>query len=71
MRKILIVLYGVAMGAVLSACADLPHLRILHDPLTPEEHVTLALTYEIQDTATSQPANIAQPWRRSRDTSPP
>jgi len=57
MRKILIVLYGVAMGAVLSACADLPHLRILHDPLTPEEHVTLALTYEIQghrDLATSE-----------------
>jgi len=48
MRNILIVLYGVAMGAVLSACADLPHLRVLHDPLTPEEHVTLGLTYEIQ-----------------------
>ncbi|HEY6973626.1 MAG TPA: tetratricopeptide repeat protein, partial [Nitrospiraceae bacterium] len=31
-----------------SACADLPHLRVLHDPLTPEEHVTLGLTYEIQ-----------------------
>jgi tetratricopeptide (TPR) repeat protein len=31
-----------------SACSDLPGILILHDPLTPEEHVTLALTYEIE-----------------------
>lgn len=33
---------------VFSACSDLPGILILHDPLTPEEHVTLALTYEIE-----------------------
>jgi len=48
MTNILIVLYGMVLGAAMSACADLPHIRVLHDPLTPEEHVTLGLTYEIQ-----------------------
>jgi tetratricopeptide (TPR) repeat protein len=48
MNRILKVVCGVAIGAGLSACADLPHVRVLHDPLTPEEHVTLGLTYEVQ-----------------------
>lgn len=48
MKKILIVFCGVVMGAGFAACSDLPHVRVLHDPLTPEEHVTLGLTYEIQ-----------------------
>jgi tetratricopeptide (TPR) repeat protein len=48
MNTILTVLCGVAIGAGLSACADLPHVRVLHDPLTPEEHVSLGLTYEVQ-----------------------
>lgn len=48
MKKILIVFCGMVMGAGLAACSDFPHIRVLHDPLTPEEHVTLGLTYEIQ-----------------------
>jgi tetratricopeptide (TPR) repeat protein len=48
MSTILNVVCGAAIGAGLSACNDLPHARVLHDPLTPEEHVTLGLTYEVQ-----------------------
>jgi tetratricopeptide (TPR) repeat protein len=48
MKTILILLCGVVMGAGLAACSDFPHVRVLHDPLTPEEHVTLGLTYEVQ-----------------------
>ena len=48
MKTILNFVYGVIIGAGLAACSDLPHLRVLHDPLTPEEHVTLGLTYEVQ-----------------------
>ena len=48
MKSILRIIFGVAMGAGLAACSDLPHVRVLHDPLTPEEHVTLGLTYEVQ-----------------------
>jgi tetratricopeptide (TPR) repeat protein len=31
--------------AVLSSCS-LPHIAVIHDPLTPEEHLTLGLSYE-------------------------
>jgi tetratricopeptide (TPR) repeat protein len=48
MKNILMVFCGMVMGAGLAACSDFPHIRVLHDPLTPEEHVTLGLTYEIQ-----------------------
>lgn len=48
MKPILNVMCVVVMGAGLSACSDLPQVRVLHDPLTPEEHVTLGLTYEVQ-----------------------
>lgn len=47
-RNILIVVCVVVMGASLSACSDLPQIRLLHDPLTAEEHITLGLTYEMQ-----------------------
>lgn len=47
-RHILIVLSAVVVGAGLPGCSDLPHVHVLHDPLTPEEHVTLGLTYEVQ-----------------------
>lgn len=47
-KPILNVICGVAIGAGLSACSNLPQVRVLHDPLTPEEHVTLGLTYEVQ-----------------------
>ncbi len=36
------------MGA-LQACSSLPRIVILHDPLTPQEHVTLGETYQAQD----------------------
>ena len=48
MKAILHVVCGAMMGVGLSACSDLPHVRVSHDPLTPEEHVTLGLTYEVQ-----------------------
>jgi len=48
MVRILVVLCGMVLGAAICACADLPHLPVLHDPLTPQEHVMLGLTYEIQ-----------------------
>ena len=38
----------VGVEVAFSACSDLPGVRVLHDPLTPEEHVTLGLTYEIE-----------------------
>ncbi len=48
MKTILIVFCGAVMGVGWSACSDLSNVRVLHDPLTPEEHVTLGLTYEMQ-----------------------
>ena len=47
-KPMLNIIYGVAIGASLSACSNLPQVHVLHDPLTPEEHVTLGLTYEVQ-----------------------
>ena len=47
-NAILHTICGVALGAGLTACSELPQVRVLHDPLTPEEHVTLGLTYEVQ-----------------------
>jgi tetratricopeptide (TPR) repeat protein len=35
----------VALGG-LSACVNLPQIIVLHDPLTPAEHVTLGTSYE-------------------------
>jgi tetratricopeptide (TPR) repeat protein len=35
------------LGA-LQACSSFPHIVVLHDPLTPEEHATLGATYEGQ-----------------------
>ncbi len=32
----------------LQACSGVPRIVVLHDPLTPEEHVTLAASYEGQ-----------------------
>jgi tetratricopeptide (TPR) repeat protein len=32
----------------LPACSDMPRPVVLHDPLTPAEHVTLGMTYEEQ-----------------------
>lgn len=48
MGKILIVAFVAVIGSNFSACSDLPRVRLLHDPLAPEEHVTLGLTYEIE-----------------------
>lgn len=39
------------MSLSLVACSGLPRIVILHDPLTPEEHVTLAGRYEAQGLA--------------------
>ncbi len=40
-------LLSVLLGG-LQACSSLPRVVVLHDPLTPAEHVTLGLTYEAQ-----------------------
>ena len=39
---------GWLLGLSLAACSGLPRIVVLHDPLTPEEHVTLAARYEAQ-----------------------
>jgi len=44
MRKTLLVMVIIIGG--LSACTGLPQVRVLPDPLTPQEHVTLGLAYE-------------------------
>ena len=41
MDRILIVAFVAVIGGIFSACSDLPQVLVLHDPLTPEEHVTL------------------------------
>lgn len=48
MNKILTLLFVILIGVTLCACSDLPQIRILHDPLTPEEHVRLGLSYQIE-----------------------
>jgi tetratricopeptide (TPR) repeat protein len=48
MGRILILVFVAVIGVSFSACSDLPRVRILHDPLTPEEHVTLGLAYEVE-----------------------
>ncbi len=48
MGRILIVVFIAVIGASFAACSNLPQVRVLHDPLTPEEHVTLGLAYEVE-----------------------
>ena len=48
MGRILIIAIVAVIGVSFSACSDLPQVRVLHDPLTPEEHVTLGLAYEVE-----------------------
>jgi Tfp pilus assembly protein PilF len=40
--------FFILVALSLAACSGLPRIVILHDPLTPEEHVTLATRYEAQ-----------------------
>ena len=51
MGRILIVVFVAVIGVSFSACSDLPRVRVLHDPLTPEEHVKLGLAYEVEGRA--------------------
>lgn len=48
MGRILNYAFLIVIGVNISACSDLPRVRVLHDPLSPEEHVTLGLSYEIE-----------------------
>ena len=48
MGKMLMVVFVGVIGVSFSACSDLPRVLVLHDPLTPEEHVTLGLAYEVE-----------------------
>lgn len=48
MRRILTIVFVAVIGCSFSACSDLPRVLVLHDPLTPEEHVTLGLAYEVE-----------------------
>jgi tetratricopeptide (TPR) repeat protein len=48
MDRILIVAFVTVIGGSLCACSVLPRVVVLHDPLTPEEHVTLGLAYEVE-----------------------
>lgn len=40
------ILYAIVLIFIVSACGPLPRFIVLHDPLTPEEHITLGLSYE-------------------------
>ena len=51
MSRILIVVFGAVVAVSFSACSNLPQVRVLHDPLTPEEHVRLGLAYEVEGRA--------------------
>ena len=51
MSRILIVVFIAVIGISFSACSDLPRVRVLHDPLTSEEHVRLGLAYEVEGRA--------------------
>ena len=42
-----ILLLSIPLGSF-QACSSLPRVVVLHDPLTPAEHVTLGVTYEAQ-----------------------
>ena len=48
MGRILIVVFVAVIGGSFSACSHLPRVLVLHDPLTPEEHITLGLAYEVE-----------------------
>jgi len=48
MKMTLLLLGGLLLLASIPGCEQLPHVRVLHDPLTPAEHVTLGQTYEMQ-----------------------
>jgi tetratricopeptide (TPR) repeat protein len=48
MGKIAILFFVAVVSGSLSACSDLPQVRVLRDPLTPEEHVLLGLAYEME-----------------------
>jgi len=48
MKMTLLHLGGLLMLAGISGCEQLPQVRVLPDPLTPAEHVTLGQTYEMQ-----------------------
>src|SRR6266508_7015035 len=39
---------GVVLLCGLQACSDLPRIIVLHDPLSPDEHVRLAASFESQ-----------------------
>src|SRR5882762_3641962 len=51
MGRILIVVFVAVIGVSFFACSNLPRVRVLHDPLTPEEHVRLGLAYEVEGRA--------------------
>ena len=46
MERIFALLLVAVIGWSVSACSTMPQVRVLHDPLTPAEHVTLGLAYE-------------------------
>ncbi len=56
---------GWLVSLSLVACSGLPRIVVLHDPLTPEEHVTLASRYEAQG-LTEQAAEEYQAALRKR-----
>jgi len=40
---------GIGILVLVSGCGSIPRIVFLHDPLTPQEHFQLALSYEIQN----------------------
>lgn len=48
MPRLGIVLVSLVIALAASSCASLPKIRVLHDPLTVQEHLALGVSYETQ-----------------------
>ncbi len=47
-RNVILISLGWLIPVLLLGCSSVPKVRILHDPLTPQEHLQLGLSYEAQ-----------------------
>jgi tetratricopeptide (TPR) repeat protein len=63
------VLLTVLLGG-LQACSSLPHIVILHDPLTPQEHATLGEAYQARGDTEGAAREFEEALRRQSEFVP-
>lgn len=63
------VLLMILLGA-LQACSSLPRIVVLHDPLTPQEHVTLGESYQAQGSTELAVREFQAALRQQSDYAP-